>query len=733
MKGRPIICVISVLYITLLLILIHGFQWTFIKIPEELEVISESSKVEVNGIVYKIEEKAYSQYIYIQGEQYRWQIKSKEFVPLLLGNQIHAQGEIEYFDVARNPGNFNPRSYYQGQGVVAIVNAHQITVTDPKAFFVRNKLQELRQNGVEQLIHILGQKNGGILSAIVFGEKGEMDPDQKEWYQKIGIGHIFAISGLHISILSIGIYQLLRRITGSFKIAALTASIILLAYITLTGLGVSAIRAGVMFGMKLGADVTGRIYHRLTSLAVAALCILLYNPMNLLEGGFLLSFGAILAVIYIVPKWVLVVRKMGIKNKIMLKMGEGLAVTIGIQQMLLPVILVSFFEASPYSVIVNVLVIPMMTILLGIALCGLLISVVFPFGGESVLMLAGKLLDLIQVISDSVSQLWWSRAISGTPWVLMILLYYLLLLGQMYYINYLEKRKCKDKKKYIMIIISAFIIGGLLWIKPPTNQLLVTMIDVGQGDCIFIRTPDGTTFLIDGGSTDQKEVAKYRIEPYLRSLGVSVIDYVFISHGDKDHLSGIMEMMGRQEVGIRIKQVILADIPFHDEALYEVRQVAMQYEIPVATMNESAIIEENGVEISYLYPMSNYQGELGNESSMVLSITYHDFAMLCTGDIEGESEEQLIELLKQRNRYDVLKVAHHGSNSSTPEELLEVVKPSIALLSAGVDNIYGHPHKEVMERLKSRGILCYETAKNGAVSLSYNHKNDSILIRKNIE
>ena len=242
------------------------------------------------------------------------------------------------------------------------------------------------------------------------------------------------------------------------------------------------------------------------------------------------------------------------------------------------------------------------------------------------------------------------------------------------------------------------------------------MIDVGQGDCIFLRGPYGTTYLIDGGSSDVESVGKYRIEPFLKSQGTAALDYVLVSHGDSDHYNGILEMIQRQNLGITIKCLVLPVNYAQDEKLVELARIAQDYKTKVVIMTKNDKIVEGPMEIICIQPGKEDIALEGNAGSMVLGVSFKKFDMLCTGDVEEKGEEILINQLK-KNSYDVLKVAHHGSKYSTKFSFLNIVNPKISIISAGNQNMYGHPHKETLERLYQSGSIVYQTKERGAITI----------------
>lgn len=246
------------------------------------------------------------------------------------------------------------------------------------------------------------------------------------------------------------------------------------------------------------------------------------------------------------------------------------------------------------------------------------------------------------------------------------------------------------------------------------------MLDVGQGDGIFLRGPEKVTYFIDGGSSDVKGVGKYRIEPFLKAKGVERLNYVFISHGDLDHLSGIDEMLERQKRGVVIENLVLPTKAVWDKKLMQLANKALHYGTRVFVLEKGQQLVEGEMKLKCVFPDDTYEGKVGNASSMVLSLQYGEFDALFTGDVEGEGEEKLKEELGKT--YDVLKVAHHGSKYSTKAEILGKIRAKIGLISSGRKNSYGHPHKELLKRLKKEKIKVYGTKENGSVTIKTDGK-----------
>lgn len=276
-----------------------------------------------------------------------------------------------------------------------------------------------------------------------------------------------------------------------------------------------------------------------------------------------------------------------------------------------------------------------------------------------------------------------------------------------------------------------------------SGKLTIAVLDVGQGDGIFMKGPEGGTYLVDGGSSDVKKVGQYRLEPFLKSQGVGVLDYVLISHGDGDHRNGVEELIERQDIGVKIRTLVLPVQEAWDEALAGLAKKAKDYGIRVVVIEPGRNIREGEMAITCIQPgnlgiKSEKAGlrkentvpetgsiipvteklESGNEASMVLVVQYGQFAMLLTGDVEGEGEKQLTQQLEESYpdcTWEVLKVAHHGSKNSSTEEVLQQIQPAYAFISAGQENRYAHPHQETIERLADVGCKIYSTQENGAI------------------
>ena len=715
-------------------------EGTVVKIEEKSKVTAvyaEDNAVSVSS--QKIQEPMIM--VYVRPEQTD---KSKERIHI--GNRIRVCGEAAVFDGARNPGNFDQRSYYARQGIHVLVWADKLDVISQDTDRTAQFLSEVRSAWKEILTKHLGDYYGGTMSAVLLGDKTGLDPEMKKMYQKNGIGHLLAISGLHMSFIGMGIYGLLRRIGLGFIPAGIAGGAVLVLYTLMIGAGVSSLRALIMFLIRVGADMTGRDYDLATSLAVAAAILCARQPLYVTDAGFILSFGAILGMVLLSPVFTEMFRSETLetvaaehkekrpgkgkrcrKRKLaaaVLRLTGSFSSSLAVNILLLGPMLYFYFELPPYSVILNLLVIPIMPVAMAAGIIGSALTLLSDGIGGAVLGVSGAVLWLYDVLCAAAGALPGSRFVTGKPGIVWLTAYYAVLGALCGVFYFLRQRRAEEKSgselrfpgcalmAYAVVMASACRLGYKC-----EDGIRAAVLDVGQGDSIYIRGVQGN-YLVDGGSSDVSSAGIYRIEPYLLANAADTLDYVFATHGDEDHISGIKELLENQDLGIRIRNLVLPPEEYHDEKLLDLAKTANENGTRTAVMRTGdKITEEDGkTELKCLGPGEERNFGSGNEASLVLELSYGDFSMLLTGDTEGEGEE-FLHKEGTLPRCDVLKAAHHGSRGSTTKEFLEAAKPAVALISAGKDNQYGHPHKETLERLRESGCTVYSTRENGALTV----------------
>lgn len=675
--------------------------------------LSDGETVTLTGIVEEIAEKENSRqirlsHIYLSSDlSYQRQVLvyENQQTTLKIGYKVKAAGSYAPLEEASNPGQFDQKAYYEARGIGMVLKKAKLTVIEAKENIFFQKLYELRSFWAQSLEKITGKEEAALLKAMLLGEKSSLKKEQKELYQSGGISHILAISGLHISLVGMLLYRFLRKKKRSYPFSALVSGSCMVVYGFLTGFGVSAKRAVFMFLVYLGAELLGETYDVVSALALSGLLILAEQPLQLFQCGFQLSFLSVGAVALGYPA---LQKRLGWKKKAAMSLLSGLSVTL----FTLPCTLYWFYEWMPYAVFLNLIVIPLVPVVFLSGAAGMLT------GGASVaagMFLAGAsagVLRFFQTLLERTEVLPGSRAVIGQPELWQIALYYVLVGAAVW------GGRCRARKKnqHRIEVRIFFIIFALCILCLPFHRPVeVTFLDVGQGDAVFLRTEAGTTCLIDGGSTTVSDVGTYRLLPFLKSRGVSSLDYLFLSHMDADHINGAEELLKDQFRGIPIRHLCLSALP-GDETRERLEKEARLFGTELCYISRGTVFREKGAKIRCLSPVKDQKKEDENENSEVLMVEISGLRILFTGDLGEEGEQELLEAGTDL-RAAVLKVGHHGSRFSTGEDFLEAVSPGFAVISCAEDNRYGHPAPETVERLERAGCRIFYTMKSGAVTL----------------
>ena len=646
------------------------------------------------------------------------------------GQKVQVTGNTAFFQKSPNPGNFNQKEYYQKQNITMSLQDAAVHIINPQKkrslwYQLREKLTEFRCKMSRTILSHMGEEYGGILCAMLLGDDAYLNETWKELLQKSGIGHLLAISSLHVSRVGMSVYKGMRKTGIPIWFSAICSSALLCSYVIMTGNSTSAIRSCIMFVIRMGAYLLGREYDGLTALAVAAIVILARQPIMLFDAGFLLSFGAVLGIYLISP---------------MLKLPVGIAISV----MIFPIQLYFYYEYCFYSLLWNLIAIPLATIIIGSGFVGLVMVFIGKFPE---LLLRGSFeiarlgLAFYCRGSELLLQFPGARGIIGRPEKWWIAGYYFVLLLCLLVSEKKRKKRSKGGRE-IVTKVGMCIMVVSIWFFPhgKKGEVEIVMLNVGQGDCFFVRGPGGGTYLIDGGSSSVKQVGKYRIETFLKFEGVGKLDYVWVSHGDSDHLNGIVELLERKTVGVDIENLVLPAKIYWNESLEELAMMAQSKGTTVLTMAQGERVMEEQMQMQCLWGIRTMKERKTeepfdeNQISTVLSLEYGDFAMLFTGDLEKEAEESVASYIEEKQEkgeapqsYEILKVGHHGSKNGTGEHLLTVVNPVCAWVSAGEGNRYGHPSQEVVERLAKWEVNLYNTKDGSAVKLCTDGKKYCIL------
>lgn len=677
---------------------------------------------------------------------------------LKIGNKIYLKGKIQQFEVARNKGNFDSKKYYLSIGITTKIAVKEYYVSDDNYDFLRDKLCTLREyvvgmfsklcdtNGKDKWLY--GNK-AGIFSAILMGDKTELDQEIKDLYSLSGIAHILAISGLHISLIGMFLYSLLRKRFSFATSSALTIAVVTLFAIT-SGMGIATIRAFVMFILKLIGEILGRKYDYITAISLSALILLADNPFIIINSGFQMSFCAMITITIIWPKVVYLINiKSQIANSIVFSLCIGIFMN--------PVIAYNYFQLPTYSFMLNIIVVPLLGIVVISAIAGSGMGFLSVLMGKTALTPGCLILEVYTFLCENVLKIPGAVIVVGKPTIKIIVLYYMVIVFFLFCFTLVRKNYEKDcnikemidenGKKVIssqiilkkqrkfdfkirLAVVGISILSGFFIYYTPSKGLDIQFMDVGQGDGIFIKADDGTTITIDGGSSDVKNVAKYRMIPCIKASGTGGIDYAVITHADKDHISGIEEILNMNtENGLTIRNLVMPHVSYEDEAYDELLTAAKTKGIQVLYIKEGDTMKLGKVEIKCIHPDGKYISDNRNDYSTVLSLKYENFSALFTGDIPAEIEKSIIN--KIDNNYTILKVAHHGSKYSSDMEFLKKVMPAYSVISVGEDNSYGHPGTETINKLKSLNSKILRTDLSGEIEIFSKENNMEIDVMNN--
>ena len=715
----------------------------------------KENTVIVQGKIYKIENTALGTNIYLKGLEVengeksvsvkRIFVNTEKIPNVKIGNIIKVRGKLRQFEEAANKGNFDSRKYYLSLGFYGKIEAGTIEIINSDYSGIRQGLYELRMEIIERLEKLCSDNNGifsiinnknGIIGAIILGDKTDLDSDIKELYSVSGIAHILAISGLHISFIGMAIYRLLRR-RFRFLFSAAVSIPVVLSFGIMSGFGISTIRAIIMFILKIIGEVLGRKYDAITAISLAGLVLLVQNPFVVCNSGFQMSFGAIIAIVLILP---IVEEILNTDNKIIKVISANFTISLVMN----PILAWNYYELPTFSFLLNIVVVPLMSVVIVSSIAGIFCSYIMFGFGKAVIFPGCGILELYTFLCNIINKSSVASIVVGQPKVTIIIVYYAILLVVLFGLKnirtkytraekerniikketglVLERKAKKERRikgqnvKLRLACIVGFLLLNCLIYYIPNPGFYITFINVGQGDGILIHGDNGTKVMVDGGSTSEKQVAKNCIVPYLKAEGIGTIDYSMITHTDKDHISGIMEILENNNSNrIRIKNLVMPDINMKDDTYNELIEKAQLKKINVLYIKKGAALSLGKTKIKCIYPETTTTASDKNDYCTVLSVKNKTSKILLTGDISKEIEEKIKDDIEEN--YTVLKVAHHGSNYSSSEKFLKKVNPKYSIISVGKNNSYGHPGNETMERLRKQGGVIYRTDEKGGITI----------------
>ncbi len=604
---------------------------------------------------------------------------------------------------AQSSNDFDYRMYLKAKGVFITLYADSINVEDyQRGTGIIRSFYSLRNKISENIYkYILNSDVASIANAIITGDKSNVPNSIKNAFKNAGISHLLAVSGLHLTLLVMYLgcffdkekYKVKRYIHPIFSIC------ITICAMFVTGLGYSVIRAGIMLIICNVSKLLGREKGNVNSLMIAAGIIVLLNPYSVFDIGFELSFFATLGILLFCDK----IQK-AIMSKIKLKyISSLLATTISAQIFTTPIAVFYYGTFSVYSVLANVLAVPLFTPLLVSVMLFSLVSIISPFSPLFRIM-GGNIYifsELILVVAYLISGLPFS-VISVSRAELFISLAFVLSLFFIYKAVKLSERKSYKIVCYVLIPICIF---GMFFANYDAKNLYVNYIDVGQGSCTHISMPNGDEVLIDCGVSkyySTKDVG-YTVANYLSKKAINEIDYAFLTHYHDDHYSGFLSLM---EKGM-IATMVIPKVRNEDDmkAYEQIIESAIENDVDIVYFKRGATLNFGDAKIYAISPFGSKELSSNNES-VVMKLVYKNTGFLFTGDIE---DEMMRELKENELSANVILSPHHGSKTSVYEKFFEATGADYSVISAGEDNSYGHPHKEHLDVLNKNNISFFRT------------------------
>ncbi len=713
---------------------------------EKLEIMV--NKAEVYGLSLRFPVQLYG----VPGDLKEWEEK------LLPGKKVKMVCSLNLTESAKNPGEFNAKLYYRSKGVVCtgyIKALRECSGADRP--FMRLILR-LRRYCSHILDQYCEKEDSGIYKAVLLGDTSFMEADTLDLYRSSGIAHLLAVSGQHLSLIGGGMYLLFRRTIGGFRTAGILGSSFVISYGIFTGSSGSATRAVIMICCMWLAAERGRTYDSLSALSFAALSLLGQNPYLIFYSGFQLSFAAVFAIAG-PGQWMIREYNIGKNWK------KTVVISLWVQIFLLPVMAWHYYQYPVYSMFLNFLVLPLVPLLMISGIMILLTGGFWSFAAGSAAKVGQVVLLYYKWICGCSLKLPGTRLILGRPGMGQILCY-TALWGMIVAVlwrfanrqgiskiqrpkqNRAENRKkwqCisqsrirKFLQKYANLILAAAILFTAVTLSftilstHPIKGYELLCLDVGQGDGFLLQS-GRTNILIDGGSSDQKKLGSRTLEPCLKLKGISKLDIAIVSHGDTDHISGLLYLL---EQKMPINLLILPAGGKGGDIYRQLEQLQAEAGGKTYYMHQGEKINAGEMEFTCIFEK---EIEERNAHSLVLCAHYKDLYMLFTGDMGIAEETELLKLAETKSsiqqehlgHVQILKTAHHGSKGSSSPAFLEVMPLQAAFISYGKDNSYGHPSPMVTEVMKKQNISLYETGGNGAWTLE--NKAGDIIVKRAVK
>lgn len=672
--------------------------------------ISDMPIKEMVTIISDIQEKEYKKVctakIVRNNKKILINIKMSQDIPSIkYGDSLYIEGEFKQPEEARNYKGYNYKQYLKTKKIIGTVELEKAKILkSSNGSFIHNIQKYIKDtiNGT------LTDEEGNLLLAILLGDKDKLSEDIQESFKTSNLSHMLAVSGAHVSYIILGLTYVLQNSIIGKKNGKIVCIIFLLVFMAITNFTPSVTRACIMVVLTLFSGIIYRKSDVYTNISVAALITLIFNPYNLLDLGFQLSYGGTIGIIIFIKR----IQEKKSNSKVINYIKQMALVSIYANIIIIPIMMYHFNTVSFTFIISNIMASPILGIIVITGFLFIITSITVKPLTSLIAIFIKPILSILIKISQICSKLPFSNILVVTPYMFNVISYYAIIL---YCIKSKKNNKCKI---IICLLIVLILINFIIYIFP--QKLRIFFIDVGQGDSTLIITPDKKTVLIDGGGSDSFDVGEKVLLPYLLDRRILKVDYVLISHFDTDHCGGILTIMEK----VKVKNIIISEQAEHSENYERFKKLMIHKKIRLIEVKKGDKIKIGRYsEFKILFPTSRLLSENPlNNNSIVAQFNYNNFKMLFTGDIEKLAEQQILKAEKAEIRADILKVAHHGSKTSSIPEFIKAVKPKIALIGVGKNNTFGHPNQQTIKNLENIKCRIYRTDLQGEIIIKIDQK-----------
>lgn len=636
------------------------------------------------------------------------------------GDEIDVKGHLERPKGPRNPGGYDARSSLLKKGIHTLC----YTEGDPSIkktgeqgghFFQRKIIYPARRFVLKTIDQTSSGESRSVLRALLIGERSLVPSELRERFSNAGVIHILAVSGLHVGFILILFNTLFGFLRLPYNFRTLLTIAALIFYALLTEARPPVVRASCMAAVYLLGSLIERKPDPFNTVGMAGLGLLLHNPLGLFEVGFQLSFSAVIAIVYAYRRIeglgpVARLSRWASRHALGRALFPLFLVSVSAQIGTLPFTAYYFNRISILSPLANLLAIPAAGMIVALGFTSLLAGIISPWTASIYGMLNQELLHLFGCAVSWIGNLPFSHIVCPRPAIFHLIIYSIMV------ILILNSDHAKNRKRLVFSLLVSM--NFLIWrgvLRNEARKLTWIQFDVGQGDAALLRLPRRRTVLIDGGNrTAFFDNGESVIAPYLRQQGIRRIDAVVLSHPHDDHIGGLRTILSRFKVG----ELIRAGTPSESRHSRGIDEIIDRKRIPVRTViAPDTLFQFPGVRMVFLSPDTLVRTAFGpghNNQSLVCSIDYGSISLLFTGDIEGKVERHLIRKRRLRG-HDAVKVAHHGSATSSTLPFVQAIRPAHAVISVGERNRFGHPSPDVIRRLKVNEIELHRTDRDGAV------------------